>query len=1108
MPLPPLWEASIREHQRIARIELEEGRRRAVLPMSVLSVIAAMAVPKPAFSAEYTQTVTGDASVDSAYSTSTDASGRLVYAFADGDSIKTATSAVEDINGIKLEGSQPVVLQVGDGSGVLNVSAQRAAVGSWGTAFGIDLEGGSNLTVNGKTSVYARSDDATTTVNGQAQGGSAALGVRIYQAAATFNGDLSIETYTPAYSQGLWVYQGDVTVNGKTTILTQARGASTSGLYNSGGGRSSIVLNGDADITAYGMWPSDNVHGIYNDGINSRLRITGNLNLNATSNGSTVFGIRNQGVLEVDGDAYVSATGPRSALGIANTHRTARMYWHGNVVVEVNQGTNYTPFGLPTAISSIYGRASSMNFDKGVSATITAGAETYGINNNSILNFNSDSDTVYLRAHSNCDGCSVYGISNWGGVITMQGGLDAEASGTGSGKVLLINNMAVDGETGEININAAGKARVALVGDISTASLTNASGTDYAGTTTINFTGDDAFLGGNVTGYVDPDSSDAITYRSGATWLRFADGASWKPTGTGNISADFGAGGLTLATGGIVDMSASWGSFAPGSVPSYSLRTLTINSSTGNGSVTLEDGAKFLLLSDIRNGAADKIVFGSGISSFNATGTQSIGIVYDPVLDDTSWINDAALQVGKWITALSEVDVVDASQAAGGTAKLAAIAGLESSWRQTYENDLIAFSYKPTLALSSDGSKVLLTGIQIIGNGGGSTGGGSTGGGESSGGDGGSGSGGESGGSDSGSGGSSGGDSGGSTGGGETGGGSSGGEESSGGGTGGGSTEGGTDTPAIRPSETVLTAADAVDGLRSLWLRSADQTRAHAARVATARTDDVASAWVSVTGGRDRVDTAYSRQYTQDVQAVSVGVEQGFLVGDSASLVLGASATQGRAQADYTRGDGKLRSTGLTAYAEVIGGQGAYLWGSIGGSRLRNQYRSLDSEGRRSAGTARADAVLATLEAGWPISIGDAWSLTPQISVSSGTMRGERHVTSTGVTVDVQDADVTQARAGASLARSFSGARTEGELYLKALRLQSFGDDVAITASKDGGEISTETGPERRGGYEFAAGASLSLRGSQLSAFAEAGRQRYTGVTGDWAVSAGVRYRW
>ncbi|QTF08423.1 autotransporter outer membrane beta-barrel domain-containing protein [Brenneria izadpanahii] len=1036
----------------------QTGKRRSALSMSVLAALLGAGWPDAAFPATFDQVITGVREADSQYDTRAGDGGELIYKFQDGDTIATATDKIEDIYAVNMQsGSAPAVFQVGDnGDGLLNISSKRAEVGAWGTAMAINVEQDS-LTVNGATSVYAQSDDATPL--------SSSIGIRIYQSTAIFNGDTTIKTSTPGYSQGLWVYQGDVAINGDTAITAQARGESTTGIYNSGGGRSSISLNGDASITAYGIWPSDNVHGIYNNNANSKLFISGSLDMTATSNGSTVFGIRNQGQLSVGGDATIVAGGPRSAFGIANTYRTAQMRFDGDVAVSVVNSTGYTPWGLPSAIENVYGRGASINFAQGVKATIGTAAQAHAIHNNGIINFLSESDTVMLSASSTCDGCLVYGVRNIGGLINFAGGLDADVAATGAGTAYLIHNIAADGLSGEVRVNKAGQARVSLDGDIVTGSVTNGDGNTFDGITDITLSGDDAYLRGRVLGYQDPDTADALNYHTGATTLNFAKGASWIPTGGGEEVNDFGSGGLTLGAGGIIDMASGWGAFSPGSVPDYRLRTLQIDSSTGNAAVTIEDGAKILLLSDIRNGQADKIVFGGGIARFDASGTQHIGVVYDPVLDDASWVNETTLQTGKQIDAAADITVIDASQAAGGTASLNNVAGLEAGWSQNYENDLVAFTYTPTLERSEDGSQVRLTGINIHGNG--------------------------------------------------------------------SVTASAADVSAlrldniddasidasniasnnayriidggIRPSATVLTAADAADSLLGLWIQSFESARLSGSRAFVDA--DAPHVWINAGGSQRKVDTAYARHYRQDIQTATLGGERRIDL-DKPALRLGASITQGRSTSRYEQGRGNLASLGVNVYGGVVGDRGGYLRLGAGISRLRNNYHATDSERRYSAGTLRANAFMTSIETGYPFQLSQSLSLQPQASIATGVLQGDRHQTSTGVSMEMKRTAVTIAKAGATLAYRASGNVLDHEFYLRALRTQTYGGDIDVVAAKNGGRISPHSGPSHRGGHEITFGTSMTFNQPQLRMFIEIGRERSSGVTGDWTGVAGIHYRW
>lgn len=1127
--------------------------------MSVLTTLTSMLAPRLEAATTYTQSITGSASEDTQYAVSTDADGNLVYTFIDGDSVATtvaadqATSAVYTVS--ITDASTPVVLQSGsDGTGTLTLSLSRdlGVDGNYQDRL-VNVGDGTKLTINGDTVMNARSEDGVNVYGIYDDGGD-----------IVFNGDLDITTYAAnggnasttaddGWSRGIYnVGGGTITVNGDTTVKTSASGSDTNGIYN--GSSSHLTFNGDVDVTATGNPPNDNVHGIYNDGTTSRLTVNGNVNITATSGGSTVFGIRNQGKMWVYGDLDVYASGPRSTYGISSWHKDSLLYVDGNVDVAVVNTDDYYPYGYPTAISNNEYYAGTMEFTGQVTASATGVGAAYGINNNKTIKLDSTSAVHEVSATTTSYGSAfgiynsgttdggltiagsidisasaassgrAYGIANVGGTLTIGKDLSIVSRSTGSGtdsrasyginntsagtlhvggdtsidvsttkdiamgiynegadatldggasiavsstgnSAFAVYNTADDSEDGSVGINADGGSDVTIDGNLAAVDLVD-EGT--SATTSIVLDTQGSYFRGNVLSADDAGLDTSGDARTGATWLTFSNGASWQPTGTGSITSDFGSGGLILASGGVLDMSAYWGSFSPGSVPEYSLRTLTIDSSTGDGTVTLEDGAKFLLLSDIAEGKADEIVFGSGISTFSATGTQSVGIVYDPVLDDTSWIDEAAIQVGKLIDAYSDITVIDASEAADGTASLASVAALESSWAGTYENDLIAFSYQPTLELSADGTKVLLTGIQIIGNGSG--------------------------------------DSDGNADSGNTGDGSS----DVGEGTSGDDSSGESAGSAIRPSETVLTAVDAADSTRRLWLHAANRARQHALRTLAGGVDAAGSGiWMEVSGGHAAVDMPlHSRSYAQNTQSLTLGFEHGFRL-EHSELRVGTSFTRGRASADYRQGDGKLATTGVTAYTGLVGESGGYLWFAADVQRLSNDYRSIDSEGRRSSADLRTRGYRASLETGWTLHMDDAWSIVPQVSVSAGTLEGDRHRTSTGVEVRVDDADVTLARAGAVLQYVAGGQGGHARrVYLRAMGIRAWGDTTEVSASKDGGEIATGDGPRRRDGYELAAGASLSLMQSKMEIFAEAGRQRYTDADEGWTATAGLRLRW
>ncbi|SDY33265.1 outer membrane autotransporter barrel domain-containing protein [Variovorax sp. YR266] len=1033
---------------------------------SALLVVAAVRPVAALAATTYEGTVTGVQAYDQAGGTGnyspayviTPSQGTLHYAFAADDSIDVQ-GASGDVYGVLLtsaSGSSPAALD--SAGGKLNISATRGTADpGWGLSMGVNVQG-SSLTVNGNASVYAQSDSAN----------SAAIGVRAYQSTVTFNGDTAVRTSTPGYSQGVWVYQSTVTFNGDTTIVVSAKRENTDGVYNSGGGASRVTFNGDLTIATTGEYPSDNAHGIYNDNQNSQLRVTGGLKITATANGSTVFGIRNQGQLSVGQDASITATGTRSAFGIANTHRTARMSFAGNVDIAVVSTTGYVPFGNPTGIGNSYPGTSSINFAKAVTVNVSAAAEAYAVNNASTLNFNSATDNVALQVASTCSGCDVYGIRNDGGTVTAAGGLSISTSPGGAGKGYAIWNVAADGRDATATVNAAGGQAVKLQGDLVTGSLTNAAGTKYTGALNVNLNTSDSYLRGSVGGFVDPDPSDATVYTAGSPNLSFSKGASWIPTGTGTMAADFGSGTLALANGGAIDLAASWGSFRPGSIPAYSLRVLDIQSSTNAAKVSLGDGATFRILSDIRNGAADRIQFGTGVTGFSATGTQVVAVSYDPALDDTSWVNAATMKTGTVIPASKPIVVIDASAADGGTARLQAVQGATNQWN--YENDLVRFSYSPSVALSADGSKVVLTGLAIAGRAGDASTDAAT---------------------------------------------STGSSTSTSGGTStGASMSTGTSSPSgilarITPSETVKTAADAGDSLRSLWALRANSI---ARKTESLRRDTTASEtsglWAEVDGGGFDAKTGYARSYRQSYGALAVGVDRNLGYFGGWKSHAGGSVSYINSNAAYERGNGKASAIELAGYGFWVNDGGTYLQIGARTASLENKYASSDSLARHVTGTYRTQGYEVSAEAGHRISLPQDTFVEPQLALTASRLAAGKHMASNGVTISQDNIDGGSVRAGMLLGKAVRFLELSGDIYLRLSAINYFGDGLAITAAKGGGSLPVESESRNGTGGEVGLGGRFALLPRRGFVYFEASSLAARGIRRTWNLRSGLRYEW
>lgn len=1039
---------------------VEKSRRRKTLSFSIAATLVAGMVARPAAvhaATDHKDPITGVADNDRVGGTGNydpgydivDQGGTLHYRFADGDSV--ALEGIDrDLVAMSItSGNPPVVVDVA-GGGWLNLSANRPDSSIRGLAVGI-LNDGNTVTVNGNTRISTRARDAD-------QGGGLGNGAHAVLArggsTTVFNGATDLHAHTQGFARAVWVSgRSNVVFNGPTTILAESRGT-LDAVYNSDGG--SITFNGDTSISALSIWPSDNAHAIYNDNVNTQLTVNGNLSLTTIARGSTAFGVRNQGRMEVFGDATVNVEGPRSTHGIANTHRSARMRWHGDVDVRVrSEGpeNGYTPFGRPSGLSNDRSPGAVMTFDGAVSVDVASETETYGLVSTGLIEFTSPTAPVSFTVanvcnppdHPSCDDADVYGIRNFG-TVNVAGGLTVSTTAGRTGTAYSIWSVPLDIQNASVTVNQAGGQRVQLDGDIATATDPVNGNT---GSVNVRFDTADSWLRGLVGG-VQNDAG----YSVGRADLAFSNGATWIPQGTGTLSNDFGTGTLSLGNGGGIDMAGYWGGFSPDSVPSHSYRRLVVGSTGSGGTVTLEDGARFMLLSDITgiNGtaSADRIVFGSGISNFSATGTQRIGIAYDPVLDDTSWVDAAAVRDGKTIRATSALDIVDASAAAGGTARFLAAAGLDGQWSGTYENDLIQFTYRPQVALSDDGRKIVLTGITIQGAG-------------------------------------------------------------SGDGDGDGDGDDtGTDTgegTGILPSETVQTAADAADSIANLW-KIGGQASLQRVRSPLRNTDgEQSSVWARVDGGELTAKTAYSRHYRQNYHGVTVGAERAFAL-DASSGSIGFTAGHLRSSANYAQGSGDLSATTLGLYGSWGAEGGGYVLLGAAASALENRYTARDSQGRNIGGRYRTEAGQLYAESGYPFKLSRGYYIEPQLGLSAGTIRDSQHTTVNGVQIKQDRLDTSFARAGAEFGKTLRGAQVQGNAYARVSALHYFGDNLDITASKDGGSFTPETADRKGTGAELALGADIRFNSSRSGLFFEAATTAGMEVKQHWGVQAGWRHRW
>jgi outer membrane autotransporter protein len=493
---------------------------------------------------------------------------------------------------------------------------------------------------------------------------------------------------------------------------------------------------------------------------------------------------------------------------------------------------------------------------------------------------------------------------------------------------------------------------------------------------------------------------------------------------------------------------------------------LDIQSSTNAATVNLGDGATFRILCDVRNGVADRIQFGSGVTGFNATGTQVVNVVYDPALNDTSWVNAATMKTGTVIPASKPIVVIDATAAGGGTARLQAVQGATSQW--SYENDLVRFTYAPNVALSADGSKVVLNGLTIAGSGTAA----------------------------------------------ETG------TEAAAGvvsasesASTGASTTTSTVSPAgvvarITPSESVKTAAEAGDSLRNLWALRANgiARRTEALRRDTA--PETTGIWAEVDGGGFDARTGYARSYSQSYGALSVGVDRS--LGDFGGWKshAGGSVSYINSSAGYERGNGKASAIELAGYGLWVNGLGTYVQIGARTASLENKYASTDSLSRRVTGTYKIQGYEVSAEAGHRFSLPQDVFVEPQVALTASRLAADRHTASNGVTISQDNLDAGSVRVGALLGKSVRFLELSGDVYLRLSAINYFGDNLAITAAKGGGSLPVESESRNGTGGEVGLGGRFAFLPRRGFVYFEASSLAARGIRRTWTLRSGLRYEW
>lgn len=1100
------------------------------LALSIAMALSSAMLPAQAAATVYVQPITGVAGNDAPGGTGGYNPG---YAVASNGTITTYTLAKGDAINVESANTQVVGVGITSASmssvidataGGVSITATRdvpATGTTGGSAVGIyassPQSSPTSVTVNGPISVNAV--DKNTRNGGNIYGNAYSLWADDF-GSITINGDTTLKASTVGYGRVIYMTGNGsrITINGNLTAESDSNNTNYAIM---GDGRSILRVSGNVDLTASGVYPSDNVNGIWNPSVSTRTEIGGNLKLYAIARGSTVMGIRNNGYIGVSGNATITAVGNRTAFGVNAGHRLSKTEFFGDATITAQGGLNI--FGDTTGAYNYGGNGGNgyMRFDGNLTVIATNGtfegdSDVLGLDNNGRMTLATAGKVARLTPTGTKGTHSAYGIRN-GMSFTAASDVDITVSEKAGATYGVLNYAAADfngalsiakaagstaashygvvtrpgaASSATTNINQGGGHAVTIQGDV----LTAANSAGYAGTLNLKLDTAGSWLNGLV--LADTDGS------VGAANLVVNNGARWIAAGGAAMATDFGSGSLSIGNGSTIDLAASWGSFAPGSVPAYSLRTLNIGSGAASGaSVSLADGAAFTLLSDVRNGKADQVVFGGGVGSFSAQGTQHVRIAYDPALDDTSWINATTLRQGTSIAAASPIVIVDASAAANGTASFVAASGLAGQWSGTYQNALVRFSYTPQVSLSADRRQILLSGIDIAGDGtsappaGGtpSTGSGSSGG--------------------TGNGGTSGTGSTGSTG--NT--------------TGSGSTTAtppSTGTPpasshptppsgavatdttagqvAITPSTGILVAGDAAIALSNLW--QLDE-RAVSRRSEASRLDDAPAGsafWADTDSNRLKGDGAEGRAYRQNATQLSAGAEWR-TDADQGRSAIGVVYTHAQSRADVQNGTVDLRGDSVGIYGTWNAADGLFADAVARTGRLSDSYTARDAFGVTS-GRYHARASSVSVRAGRRFRGEHGGYIEPQLQAAYGAVGSFAYTASNRVRIDADRNHTFLSRAGVLFGQSFFlGPTLTGDAYARVSVVHTVGDRPDLSASLDGGSLPLVLPARHATTRELAVGGRVAF-GLKWSAYAEAGHaSRTDALAGGWRASAGFR---
>ena len=305
-------------------------------------------------------------------------------------------------------------------------------------------------------------------------------------------------------------------------------------------------------------------------------------------------------------------------------------------------------------------------------------------------------------------------------------------------------------------------------------------------------------------------------------------------------------------------------------------------------------------------------------------------------------------------------------------------------------------------------------------------------------------------------------------------------------------------------SETVLTVADAQMSIGNLWRVEGNNLMK---RMGELRSDPEAAeggVWARYYRGEMSADSAYDRSFDQDYTAFQGGIDkmQDYKGG---KLYTGIAVNRIDSNASYLAGSGDLSSTGVGVYASWLGSKGHYLDVIARGSKLANDFKLVDKNGREANADYDTWAYGISAEYGYRQNLNAGWFVEPQAELSLGRIGSADYTTSNGVSIKQDAVNSAVTRLGVLSGKEFTMNGRQGNVYLKASLLHDFGGNGGGAAYYNGRSTVVESADMSGTWWEIGLGANLGIaKNSNL--YFDALKTFGGDLRTDWQFNAGLRF--